>query len=102
MELDRFKVLLSVKHCYKTRTGPAGRPETWLIWWLDWSRFVKKPAGATTQQNPGRPGGSTHDLATQANSDETRCFFFSNVVFLLYPFFSYFFSLLLTLFKFTL
>ena len=55
MELDRFKVLLSVKHCYKTRTDPTGRPKTWLIWWLDRSRFVKKPAGATTRQNPGRP-----------------------------------------------
>jgi hypothetical protein len=76
MELDRFKVLLSVKHCYKTRTDPTGRPKTWLIWWLDRSRFAKKPAGATTRQNPDRPGGSTHDPATQANPDETRCFFF--------------------------
>jgi len=65
---------------------------------LDRSGFVKRLVGATTQSNPvdtaGRP-------MTRANLGETWLFsfFLSNVVFLLYSFFSYCFSWLWTLFK---
>jgi hypothetical protein len=49
--------------------------KTWLLnpaWWLDWSRFNKIFAGATTRQNLSHPAGQ---LMTRANPDKTRCFF---------------------------
>jgi len=62
--------------------------------WLERSGFVKRLAGATTQQNPivsvSRP---------MTEWTRTRPIFFSNVVFLLCPYFFFFFSWLLTLFK---
>jgi hypothetical protein len=55
----------------KPRIGPAGRPGTRSTSRLDRSGFVKRPAGATTQQNPvdlmGRP-------MTRTNLDETLFF----------------------------
>jgi hypothetical protein len=50
---------------------PAGRPGTGPTRWLDQSGFVKRPAGATTQQNPVDPAGQP---MTRANPDETRRF----------------------------
>ena len=42
---------------------------------LDRFGFVKRPAGATTRQNPIDPAGRPMTRATWANQDETRCFF---------------------------
>jgi len=62
--------------------------------WLDRSGFVKRLAGATTQQNPIDPVGRP---MTRVNLNET--FFFKCGFSPMPPLFSFFFSWLLTLFK---
>jgi hypothetical protein len=42
---------------------------------LDRFGFIKRPAGATTWQNPSDPAGRPMTRATQENPDETRFFF---------------------------
>jgi hypothetical protein len=57
------------------KPGLAGRPETRSTRWLDRFGFVKRPAGATTWQNPGDLVGRPMTRTTRENRTRPGFFF---------------------------
>jgi hypothetical protein len=45
-----------IKQCFKTRTGPTGRPGTWPTRAWDRSGWRQKPARELARENPVDPG----------------------------------------------
>jgi len=74
-KLDLWIVLPSFQ-CFKTRTGPAGRPGTRPTRAWDRSGWRQKPARELARWNPVDPAGRPGTRATRVNPAETRRVFF--------------------------
>ena len=69
-------MLVTLKHSFKTRTGPAGRPGTRPTRAWDRSGWRQKPARELTRRNPVDPEGRPGTRSTRSNPGETRSIFF--------------------------
>ena len=66
---------VSSDQCFKTWTGPAGRPGTRPTRAWDRSGWRQKPARELTWQNPIDPEGRPGTRSTRSNPGETRSIF---------------------------